>query len=632
MYKVKALVKKTMGLLLATLVAFGVTAGTTQAFAGSRAATVKPGELKKNDKNAKQLGSQLTTNSSENQSSYEYTDAGVQEPYMKDAEIHVYSVKDDNGKAAADINITYKNAKDFCSQFLGVREYTATAKEGWVFKNWTYKQLFNGKDYGNYGISFRSFSQDHDHKTTPYTSGEKISVNRTGSIFETAFKKRIYKVYANLNPTIKATAGVGGSITSDGEVISTTRDGRTEVPYGVSRKYTFTANEGYVIYSLKVDGEEQTVTHATSGSYTFPPVKSPHTIEVSFAKAYTVTYTDGVDGKIFKDQVTNDILSGADTPKFNGTPSREGYEFTGWNPTVVDKVTDNAKYVAQWKRIQRTVTFMDGNKTHATVKVETGKAINTDALTDQSMPTKPTKAGYTFKEWNTKENGEGQTFTGASLVNGDTTVYAIYTQDSKTKDPKKQDPKKQDLKTPQPKSPAPAPKPTSTPPTSTQNPPAPAPGSTPPIPPAPTLAPKPQPLTLPKPEPGPDPKGNGNNNGSESVAPESTDIPELNIGGGNGNNANGSGVGGNANNGTNNGSANVTSNGASVNANGSSNGVANRSGSAKSQATGARSADALPNTGSNASGITFAFFGAMVFGMFAASGAAANCKRAKHLR
>ena len=70
-----------------------------------------------------------------------------------------------------------------------------------------------------------------------------------------------------------------------------------------------------------------------------------------------------------------------------------------------------------------TVTFKDGDKTQ-TVKVENGKAIATE-----SMPANPTKAGYTFKEWNTKEGGEGDKFTGKSVVNGDMTVHAIYTED-----------------------------------------------------------------------------------------------------------------------------------------------------------------------------------------------------------
>ena len=147
---------------------------------------------------------------------------------------------------------------------------------------------------------------------------------------------------------------------------------------------------------------------------------------------FTVTYTDGVDGaEIFHDQVHQNILVNMPTPAFVGTaPSRKDYVFTGWAPTVANKVTRDVTYVAQWKRIQRTVTFKDGDKTHAKVKVETGKAINTDALTNESMPKDPTKDGYTFKEWNTKENGKGETFTGESVVNGDMTVYAIYTKDS----------------------------------------------------------------------------------------------------------------------------------------------------------------------------------------------------------
>ncbi len=82
------------------------------------------------------------------------------------------------------------------------------------------------------------------------------------------------------------------------------------------------------------------------------------------------------------------------------------------------------------------VNFVDDAKLHATRKVETGKAIDTDALTNESMPKDPTKDGYTFKEWNTKADGKGDAFTGASVVNGDMTVYAIYTKDSvPTSDP-----------------------------------------------------------------------------------------------------------------------------------------------------------------------------------------------------
>ncbi|MCI5688657.1 MAG: InlB B-repeat-containing protein [Emergencia sp.] len=63
---------------------------------------------------------------------------------------------------------------------------------------------------------------------------------------------------------------------------------------------------------------------------------------------YTVTYTDGVDGEVvFADQTTTAAM-GESTPAFSGTPSREGYTFTGWSPAVADTVTGDAVYVAQW--------------------------------------------------------------------------------------------------------------------------------------------------------------------------------------------------------------------------------------------------------------------------------------------
>lgn len=93
---------------------------------------------------------------------------------------------------------------------------------------------------------------------------------------------------------------------------------------------------------------------------------------------------------------------------------------------AVDFPKPQVEYVA--KAMNSTVTFKDGDKTHARVEVETGKAIDTDALTDQSMPKDPTKAGYTFKEWNTKPDGTGKAFTGTTVVKGDMTVYAIYTK------------------------------------------------------------------------------------------------------------------------------------------------------------------------------------------------------------
>ena len=84
------------------------------------------------------------------------------------------------------------------------------------------------------------------------------------------------------------------------------------------------------------------------------------------------------------------------------------------------------------KNLPKTVTFKDGDKQVASVKVEKGQAIATDNLTDQSMPKDPIKSGYTFKGWNTKADGQGTAFTGTTTVDNDLTVYAMYTQNPVT--------------------------------------------------------------------------------------------------------------------------------------------------------------------------------------------------------
>ena len=113
---------------------------------------------------------------------------------------------------------------------------------------------------------------------------------------------------------------------------------------------------------------------------------------------FTVTYTDGVENEeIFADQVYGNLLSGTATPAFNGTPTRAGYKFLGWEPTVAETVTENATYVAQWEKLY-TVTYTDGVG---------GKAFKDDVHSDLEKDTKtpaykdgiPTRKGFKFLGW-----------------------------------------------------------------------------------------------------------------------------------------------------------------------------------------------------------------------------------------
>lgn len=114
-----------------------------------------------------------------------------------------------------------------------------------------------------------------------------------------------------------------------------------DIPYGTSTPAFGTKDptrEGY-----KFVGWEPEVAETVTENVTYT---------AKWEELYTVTYTDGVKGKAFKDQVYSDLEAGTATPKFDGKPTRKGYTFTGWSPKVTDTVTKDVTYVAQWKSMK----------------------------------------------------------------------------------------------------------------------------------------------------------------------------------------------------------------------------------------------------------------------------------------
>ena len=85
------------------------------------------------------------------------------------------------------------------------------------------------------------------------------------------------------------------------------------------------------------------------------------TYVAQWEKLYTVTYTDGVGGKVFKDDVHSDLEKDTPTPAFSGdTPTRKGFVFDGWNPEVAETVTEDVTYTAQWKPVQPDKKAIEG--------------------------------------------------------------------------------------------------------------------------------------------------------------------------------------------------------------------------------------------------------------------------------
>ena len=147
---------------------------------------------------------------------------------------------------------------------------------------------------------------------------------------------------------------------------------------------------------------------------------------------YTVRYTDGVDGKeVFADQVYGNLLSGVATPAFEGTPTRTGYVFKGWNPEVAATVTGNATYVARWAEDKNNNGIADDEETKYTVRYTDGvdeevifaDQVYRNLLSGVDTPAfkgTPKREGYVFKGWNPAV---------AEKVTGDATYAATWGED-----------------------------------------------------------------------------------------------------------------------------------------------------------------------------------------------------------
>ena len=256
---------------------------------------------------------------------------------IDDATLEVFTTKDAGTIELTDTNLI----ENTFPQGSGFRQYKATAKEGWVFDTWAYEQWYEGKDLGNrtdFVVATRySFSNEGDKLKKwriPYTEGnDTISVNRLTTNGEVTRNSIDYKIYADFNPTITATAGANGTISDAGNQV--------EVTYGDARAFTITANDGYVIETITVDGQEVAEgKNEESYTYTFENVIEPHTIDVTFKVKpepgkFTVTYEvfgEFPAGFEIPDAVTvneGDIHTVADVPQ-NVTTDEGTYTFDGW--------------------------------------------------------------------------------------------------------------------------------------------------------------------------------------------------------------------------------------------------------------------------------------------------------------
>ena len=127
----------------------------------------------------------------------------------------------------------------------------------------------------------------------------------------------------------------------------------------------------------------------------------------STTTTYTVTFKD-YDGSIIDTQTVPS--GGSATPP---TPTRTGYDFTGWSGGSYTNVTSNVVLTAQYSIKTFTVRFLDwNNDVLDTQTVDYGGSA--------TPPSNPTRDGYTFSGWSGNYTN----------VTADVDIIAQYTKNS----------------------------------------------------------------------------------------------------------------------------------------------------------------------------------------------------------
>lgn len=126
------------------------------------------------------------------------------------------------------------------------------------------------------------------------------------------------------NYTIKASSGAHGTISPNGSVTVTA---------GANQTFTITADAGYHISDVTVDG----VSKGAVSSYTFEDVQDNHTIHATFAKnstptSYTLYYHPNFGGyKPFYQSSSTRNVTVKEYDDVGRLPERDGYVFVSWN-------------------------------------------------------------------------------------------------------------------------------------------------------------------------------------------------------------------------------------------------------------------------------------------------------------
>ena len=194
--------------------------------------------------------------------------------------------------------------------------------------------------------------------------------------------------------------------------------GATDISYDAGSGLFYFADPGHTVYSMDMEGNVSTIDILGNGI-------DINGFAVDPTAKFEIIYTDGVDGvELFRDQ-SFFAAEGAATPKFVGTPVREGYTFAGWTPAVADTVSGVAVYEALWTPNQYTITLDPSGGT-----LEQREYTATFDAPVGQLPV-PVRDGYSFQGWIDRAGNYHDAET-IYTVAGDLFLIAVWTPNQYT--------------------------------------------------------------------------------------------------------------------------------------------------------------------------------------------------------
>ena len=245
----------------------------------------------------------------------------------------------------------------------------------------------------NFGSADVFLKRDGSVKTAYYTPAEVTKPLTIRNVY-----KGDIKVVIKQGDTLVDSITLSPNI--EGKVQLPTKNVKYEIL--VQRKYNVTyISDGSVYASYEVElGDAVPVPaddpvkrgHTFTGWTPTPPATMPErdlTITATWQiNQYTMSFYSE-EGVLYR-QITQNYDTAFEPP---ADPSKTGYTFTGWNPTVPQRIPDSdMRFDATWQINQYTISLYSDNVLY--------KQITQNYDTAVTAPADPIKTGYTFIGWN----------------------------------------------------------------------------------------------------------------------------------------------------------------------------------------------------------------------------------------